>query len=151
MKKIMILMLLIMVSGLSYSNEVVKGIKWNMSKSEVKKILEKKEFREERSDELNYKYLEVTDDRLDLQQVADLVVFLFKDDRLVSIRAAITKARYDRKINDFYRTMLKCSEIDGAVRVPSETKLAIVNKKYKYGCSFDSTDEELRLFVIYND
>ncbi len=149
MKKFVIIILFIVFSGVLISEEVVEGIKWNMSKSEVKKVLKTNNLGKETLNELSYKNIVITDNRLDLNGIADVVFFTFEDDKLVSIKPVFTKPKDKNYDNDFVEIILNCAMDEGAQRLYAQPKIGIVNIKYNYACGLEKTDELLMLLLAY--
>ena len=149
MKKFIIIILFIIFSGILISEEVVEGIKWNMSRSEVRKVLKTNNLGKETLNELSYRNIIITDERLDLNKKADAVFFTFDGDKLVSIKAVFTKPKDKSYVNDFVEITLKCAMDEGSQQIPAQTKIAIGNIKYNYACGLDETDGLLMLMFIY--
>lgn len=151
MKKFFIMLILATMCMITYSTEVVKGIDWNMSKSEVKRVLDNKQLSQEEENELSYKDIQVRDERIVLDQKLDLVSFRFKNNKLYSINGIITRVRNKDNIPVFTDIMKKCMTNEGSVeeKVNSDNMRNIMNKKYYYGCGLSYTQELMDLFVIY--
>ena len=149
MKKFIIIILFIILGGILISEEVIKGIKWDMSKSEVQKVLKKNNLGKETLNELSYRNIVITDNRLDLNRTADAVFFTFEGDKLVSIKPVFTKPKDGNYVNDFVKIILKCAMDEGSQKLPTQTKIGIGNIKYNYACGLDETDGLLMLMFIY--
>ena len=151
MKKFFIMLILATMCMITYSTEVVKGIDWNMSKSEVKRVLDNKQLSQEEENELSYKDIQVRDERIVLDQKLDLVSFRFKNNKLYSINGIITRVRNKDNIPVFMDIMKKCMTNEGSVevKVTSDNMRNVMNKKYYYGCGLSYTQELMDLFVIY--
>ena len=150
MKKIVIIFLGI-ICWFSYSNGTVKGVVWNMSKSEVKKALKTNSLGKETLDELSYRNIIITNNRLDLNRMADVVFFTFENDKLVSMKAVFTRSKDKNYINDLVDIVVKCALDDGSQQIPAETKIAIGNIKYNYACGLDETKDSLLLLLYINE
>ena len=151
MKKLFIMLILGIMCMISYSTEVIKGIEWNMSKSEVKRVLNDKKMNQEEENELSYKNIQITDERIVLDQMLDLVSFRFKNNKLYSINGIITRVRNKDNIPLFTDVMKKCMTNEGSVevKVTSDNMRNVMNRKYYYGCGLSYTQELMDLFVIY--
>ncbi len=146
MKKVVIIFLGI-ICWFSYSNGTVKGVSWNMSKVEVKKALKTNNLGKETLDELSYRNIAITDSRLDLNRMADVVFFTFENDKLVSMKVVFRKSKDKNYVNDFVDIIVKCAMDEGSQQIPSETKIAIGNIKYNYACGLDETKDSLLLLL----
>ena len=146
MKKVVIIFLGI-TCWFSYSNGTVKGVSWNMSKVEVKKALKTNNLGKETLDELSYRNIAITDSRLDLNRMADVVFFTFENDKLVSMKVVFRKSKDKNYVNDFVDIIVKCAMDEGSQQIPSETKIAIGNIKYNYACGLDETKDSLLLLL----
>ena len=146
MKKIVIIFLGI-ICWFSYSSGTVKGVDWYMSKSEVKKALKTNNLGKETLDELSYRNIIITDNRLDLNRMADVVFFTFENDKLVSMKVVFRKSKDKNYVNDFVDIIVKCAMDEGSQQIPSETKIAIGNIKYNYACGLDETKDSLLLLL----
>ncbi len=150
MKK-MVILFLVLICGFSYSKEVIRGIKWNMSKSEVKKILVEKKLRSETENELIYENIEMIDNEINLNQTMNMVSFVFENNKLFSIRGIITMAGNINNIPIFSNIMSKCATNYGSVEIPDKNKekIVVLNKEHYYGCTLDYSQELMDLFIIY--
>ena len=146
MKKVVIIFLGI-ICWFSYSSGTVKGVDWYMSKSEVKKALKTNNLGKETLDELSYRNIIITDNRLDLNRMADVVFFTFENDKLVSMKVVFRKSKDKNYVNDFVDIIVKCAMDEGSQQIPSETKIAIGNIKYNYACGLDETKDSLLLLL----
>ena len=118
-----------------------------MSKSEVKKALKTNSLGKETLDELSYRNIIITNNRLDLNRMADVVFFTFENDKLVSMKAVFTRSKDKNYINDLVDIVVKCALDDGSQQIPAETKIAIGNIKYNYACGLDETKDSLLLLL----
>lgn len=151
MKKLLFIVLFILFVTNLYSKEVILGIEWNMSKSEVKKILGEKKLRTEIENELIYGNVQMADDEINLDQTMDVVSLVFENNKLSSVKGLITKPGNVDNIPIFSNIMSKCATNYGAVEIPDKNKkkIVVLNKEHYYGCSLDYSQELMDLFVIY--
>ena len=147
MKKFFIMLILATMCMITYSAEVIKGIDWNMSKLQVKKTLETSNLGKETLNELSYRNIIITENRLDLNRMADVVFFTFENDKLVSMKVVFRKPKDKNYVNDFVDIIVKCAMDEGSQQIPSETKIAIGNIKYNYACGLDETKDSLLLLL----
>ena len=151
MKKLLFIVLFILFVTNLYSKEVILGIEWNMSKSEVKKILGEKKLRTEIENELIYGNVQMADDEINLDQTMDVVSLVFENNKLSSVKGLITKPGNVNNIPIFSNIMSKCSTNQGSVEIPNknEKKIVVLNKEHYYGCTLDYSQELMDLFIIY--
>ncbi len=151
MKKFIIIILFIILSGILISEEVVKGIRWDMSRQEIKKVLSGYKILEETSEEITYKSVTMKDSNIGLHQVMDEVAFTFENGKLIHIQGVIARALNNENIETFSSSVEKCKNDYGSEPFPAteDDQVIFVNLSKSYGCGLGSYEGIIDMYAVY--